>query len=99
MLDVMDGIQLKRNLDLREQMMKQQAIRDDEMLIRVTGESSYIWGAAEMGDKTHFCFPAKWIISDAVEVVHRFLKANPQRLNEPAVLLVRAALAKTYPCP
>ena len=98
MLGVMDGVQLKENLDLREQMMKQQAIRDDEMLIRATGASSYIWGAAEMGNKTYFCFPAKWVISDVVEVVHRFLKANPQRLNEPAALLVRAGLAKKFPC-
>ena len=60
--------------------------------------AGYVQGAGEMGNRLLFCLPPNFTNVQLLGLVRDLLRQFPERGNEPAVILVREALAKAFPC-
>ena len=60
----------------------------------------FIGGVYDACDGAFFCAsPSDPTQGEIVSTVSKYLKENPERWNEPAVVLVVDALKEAYPCP
>ena len=58
----------------------------------------YIAGVADFADGSAVCLSRPLDGNDAMRLVHRWLRAHPDRLSDNAADLVRGALSEAYPC-
>ena len=89
----MSAARLSTDLDLAdsEDMAPEQGMR----LLLAAG---YVQGAGEMGNRLLLCLPSNFTNVQLLGLVRDLLRQFPERGNEPAVVLVREALTKAFPC-
>jgi hypothetical protein len=57
-----------------------------------------VTGVQSMGMGDFFCTPENGITSQHIAVVSKWVKANPEKWNEPDAFLVAFALSEAFPC-
>jgi hypothetical protein len=58
----------------------------------------YVSAVYDIAQGERICPQQPIAASDAMKVVHSFLRAHPDRLQEPGAKLALEALAQNYPC-
>jgi|HubBroStandDraft_1064217.scaffolds.fasta_scaffold168636_2 hypothetical protein len=65
-------------------------------------DSQAMWEAFEHVEKNyeqfHYCMPAAATNEQALKIVVKYLDDHPERLHEPANILILEALHKAFPC-
>ena len=64
----------------------------------LTVAMGYVAGVYDMVDRSRVCITHELSVRDAMEVVHRYLNAHRDKLEQPAAALVVNALSEEFPC-
>jgi hypothetical protein len=64
----------------------------------LTVAMGYVAGVYDMIDRQQVCITHELSAREAMDVVHRYLKAHRGELDQPASKLVVKALAEEFPC-
>lgn len=87
------GLVLKQRLELLD---KTTDLTDRFVAVRAVG---YVDGIADAAAGLGYtCYPTGIARADIRDVVMKYLRGHPERLNDPAPLLVLNGLFEAYPC-
>jgi len=83
------GTQLKQNLD---------EARNNSSFNAMTMGMGYVSGVFDMVEFSQVCITQKLSAREAMQIVHRYLNAHRDQLEQPASTLVVKALSEEFPC-
>ena len=83
------GTQLKQNLD---------EARNNSSFNAMTMGMGYVSGVFDMVEFSQVCITQKLSAREAMQIVHRYLNAHRDQLEQPASTLVVKALSEEFSC-
>lgn len=88
--EFLSGQQLKEYLD---------DARSGSSFKSLTVAMGYVAGVYDLVDRHQVCIKKELSAREAMDVVHRYLNAHPNDLQQPGAPLVVKALTEEFPCP